>query len=51
MGTKWVCAGACVMFVLLVALPLRAQETTASFRGTIFDPSGARVPSAKVSAI
>ena len=46
---KCVCAGA--LGILLFAAMLGAQETTASLRGVILDPSGARVPSAKVTAI
>jgi len=40
-----------VLVVLLFSAALSAQETTASLRGAIIDPSGARVPSAKVTAI
>ena len=51
MSTRWryVCASA--MVILLSPVALCAQETTASLRGTVLDPSGARVPSATVSAI
>jgi len=38
------------MGILLFAVSLSAQETTASLRGAVLDPSGARVPSAKVTA-
>ncbi len=51
MSTRWryVCASALV--ILLSPVALCAQETTASLRGAVLDPSGARVPSATVSAI
>jgi hypothetical protein len=39
------------MVILLFSVALSGQETTASLRGTVFDSSGARVPSAKVTAI
>ena len=45
------CMGVCALVILLFAAALGAQETTASLRGAILDPSGARVPSAKVTAI
>ena len=44
-----VCVSA--MVILLFTAALSAQETTASLRGVVFDPSGARVPSAMVTAI
>lgn len=37
--------------LLFLTSALNAQETTASIRGSVFDPSGARVPSATVTAI
>ena len=46
---RGICVGA--LAILLFAPALSAQETTASLRGAVFDPSGARVPSAKVTAI
>ena len=51
MGTMWkyICVSAIV--ALMSAAGLSAQETTASLRGAVLDPSGARVPSAKVTAI
>ncbi len=44
---------AMLMMALAVsfATPLRAQETTASLRGTVLDPSGAGVPKAEVTAV
>lgn len=51
MSRRWsyVCASALV--ILLSPVALCAQETTASLRGAVSDPSGARVPSATVTAI
>src|ERR1039458_293421 len=43
--------GVSAMVILLFTVALSAQETTASLRGTVFDSSGARVPSAQVTAI
>jgi len=51
MGKRGRCVCASALGVLLFTAALSGQETTASFRGVIFDPSGARVPSAKVTAI
>src|SRR6516165_149350 len=39
-----------LLLTLLVAGGLAAQEITGSIRGAVFDPSGAGVPGAKVSA-
>ena len=39
-----------ILFVVLIrAVPLAAQFTTASLDGTVVDPSGAAVPDASVS--
>ena len=46
---KYIVLGTLAVFCFGAALS--AQETTASVRGTVLDPSGARVPSATVSAI
>ena len=43
--------GVSAIVILLFTAALSAQETTASLRGTVFDATGARVPSAKVTAI
>ncbi len=46
--------GAAMLLLALAALsavPLCAQEVTASLRGTVFDPSGAGVPKAQVTAV
>jgi len=51
MGKQGRRIGVCAMFILLFTAALSAQETTATLRGTVFDASGARVPSAKVTAI
>ena len=51
MGKQVRCIGVCALVILLFAAALGAQETTASLRGAILDPSGSRVPSAKVTAI
>jgi hypothetical protein len=51
MDTLRRCVCASTLLILLSPWVLRAQETTASMRGAVMDPSGARVPSATVSAI
>jgi len=51
MSTARKCAPAILLAVLLLPLGLAAQETTASIRGVLLDPSGASVPKAAVSAI
>ena len=43
--------GVGAILVLLLSAAASAQETTASLRGAILDASGARVPSATVTAI
>ena len=43
--------GVSAIFILLFSAALSAQETTASLRGTVLDSSGARVPSAAITAI
>ncbi len=45
----YLCVGA--LAILLSGTTLCAQETTASIRGVVLDPSGARVPAATVKAI
>ena len=45
------CIGVSAMAILLFAAALGAQETTASLRGTVFDATGARVPSAAVTVV
>ncbi len=51
MVKKWMRIGVSAMVILLFSAALSAQETTASLRGTVLDSSGARVPSARVTAI
>ncbi|MGA2982620.1 MAG: carboxypeptidase regulatory-like domain-containing protein [Terriglobia bacterium] len=51
MNPWWTLVGLSALALLFFAAALCAQETTATFRGTVIDPSGARVPSAKVTAI
>jgi hypothetical protein len=51
MGKQGRCLSVSALAILLFTAALSAQETTASFRGNVSDPSGARVPSAKVTAI
>ena len=50
MSRLWKCACVCILGILTFTAGLRGQETTASVRGAVFDPSGARVPSAKITA-
>jgi hypothetical protein len=45
------CVWISALAILLFTAALSAQETTASLGGVVLDPSGARVPSAKVTAI
>src|SRR5215831_1985305 len=49
-GTRLAFFGA-LLFAMLVAGGLTAQEITGSIRGTVFDQSGAGVPSAEVKAV
>ncbi len=51
MGKQGRRIGVGALIILLFAAALSAQETTSSLRGAVIDPSGARVPSAKVTAI
>jgi hypothetical protein len=51
MGRLVRCIGVSGVVILWFAAALSAQETTASLRGAILDPSGARVPHAAVTAI
>lgn len=51
MGKLVRCIGVGAVVILWLAASLNAQETTASLRGAILDPSGARVPKAAVTAI
>ncbi len=48
-GVRVTLAG--LVLAMLAEGSLAAQEITGSIRGTVFDPSGAGVPSAQVSAI
>jgi hypothetical protein len=41
---------ACVLLAVLASFEVAAQQITGSIRGIVFDPSGATVPSATVSA-
>lgn len=50
MGTRLGRICACALVGLSLAPVLYSQETTASLRGTVLDPSGARVPNTKVTA-
>ncbi len=43
--------GVGAMLILFFAAALSAQETTATLRGTVSDSSGARVPSASITAV
>jgi hypothetical protein len=51
MGKQKRCICVAAVAITLFAAALGAQETTASLRGVVIDPSGARVPSANVTAI
>ena len=48
-STIWVLA-LCLFAALVSAVPLRAQDVTASITGVVSDPTGATVPAAKVTA-
>ena len=51
MGKQVSRIGVSAMVILLFTAALSAQETTASLRGTVFDATGARVPSAVVTVV
>lgn len=50
MSGRGKCLQVGAIVILLISAKLGAQETTASLRGTVSDPSGARVASATVTA-
>jgi hypothetical protein len=51
MRTTWKYFCVSMLVTLMSVAGLSAQETTASLRGSVSDPSGARVPSAAVTAV
>lgn len=51
MGKREMCVWVSAVGILFLAAGLGAQDITASLRGFVLDPSGARVPSAEVTAI
>ena len=50
LSSRILTTAALLLMVPFSAAPMRAQEVTGSIRGTVFDPSGAGVPSATVTA-
>jgi hypothetical protein len=50
MGREVKCVWGGALAILFFVTALGAQETTASLRGAVLDPSGARVPRAKITA-
>lgn len=47
---SWLCVASVILGVLILCTPLHAQFTSGSITGTVFDPSGAALPGAVITA-